>query len=484
MKKFVFISLILALAASVAFAQDEGSWSIGGRAEINTLFNFSNRDKPTTAEDDHISPQVGAGGYWMYDWWGEKPTAELAVTYSKGSLSAGIGFDITGKIGAKLNFDDGAFGFHAEYPLNSLFTGSYTDADRLWGSYKLMDGKIYLELAANSNDTNFWISSEAVGNVFDSAKINTGAVSMGWGFASVDHHNYLVANFLPIEGLEVGFMLPRVFTVGVGDTGKWDSGSIAIPGPKGYRAVNTNREYLYNAFQLIRFGAKYSTGPVEVAAQFAFTGDSGEGDDKGKNQAPPVAGLSAHNKKSDKPNTALYLGGKYGISDALSAELSIEANFSGLAKDRQKDGHKDNNFGAAVGFGYNAGLLNASLHGGLQFRNNYTKKAQKESAGAGSLLGVRPQISYQLVENYLCLSLNSFLFVDNSKDATKNQGIGYQLTPELWFNVAGTGASNNYWGTGPAIIVRYMVGGWTKNGGDPVTDPEWNALDITFKWNY
>ena len=475
MKKFVFISLILALAASVAFAQDEGSWSIGGRAEINTLWNFSNRVGPPG--DNHISPQVGAGGYWMYDWWGEKPTAELAVTYSKGSLSTGISFDITGSIGANLNFDDGAFGFHAEYPLEKLFSGSYTDADRLWGSYKLMDGKIYLELAANSNDTNFWISSEAVGNVFDSAKISTGAASMGWGFASVDHHNYLLANFLPMEGLEVGFMLPRVFTVGVGGT--WDDGSIS--GAKGYRAVGTAREYLYNAFQLIRFGAKYSTGPVEVAAQFAFTGDSGISDFVDRDDDGNPTDVLFHNDKKDKVDSALYLGGKYSISDAINAELSIEATFDGNEAKKIKDGSPKNQFGVAVGFGYNAGPLSASLHGGLQFRSNVKKPKEAKDGG---LLGVRPQISYQLVENYLCLSLNSFLFIDNTKDYTKDNGIGYQLTPELWFNVAGTGASNNYWGTGPAIIVRYMVGGWTKKGGDPVTDPEWNALDITFKWNY
>jgi hypothetical protein len=499
MKKFVFISLILALAASVAFAQDEGSWSVSGGGEINTLFNFRNRVGPPG--DNHISPLVGAAGYNMYGYYGSLPTGKLGATYSKGDLSAGLAFETTDNIYADVSYNSGDIAFNANIGILDLFMkgggdsgADYTGTGRLWGYYKFLDGKVHLEVAVNSRDTNYWISNEAVGNVFNSAIATTfknttspatpDGYGIGWGFASVDHHNYILVDFAPIEGLQVGFMLPGVFASDAGDGGKW-AGGLPVGGSwpwgNGTHPVlgdsGNSAKPLYEAFQLIRFGAKYSSGPAEVALQFAFTGDSGQGS---KGNGLP----NAHNKKSDKPNTALYLGGFYTIADGIRAGLAMEATFSGLAKDRQKDGHGDNELGIAASFNYNAGALSAGLEGGLYFRNNYTKKAQKEAEG--SIFGVRPQIAYNIIENYLCLSLDAFFFTDSTKDYTKNVGIGWEFTPELWFNVAGTGAGKGYyWPNGTAIIVRYKVGGWTKNGnGDPAKDPFVNAMDITFKWNF
>ena len=488
MKKFVFISLILALAASVAFAQDEGSWSVSGSGEINTLFNFTIRDG-----EGGLSPLVGAAGYNMYGYYGNNPTGTLNATYSKGDLSAGLSFDITDNIYADVSYNSENAAFNANIGILDLFMkgggdsgANYAGTGRLWGYYKFLDGKVHLEVAVNSRDTNYWISNEAVGNVFNSSKIlNPGApdgYGIGWGFASVDHHNYILANFAPIEGLEVGFMLPGVFASDAGDSGKWGDGGptgAGWPFQKGYHPVMDKNlaKPLYEAFQLIRFGVKYSSGPAEVALQFAFTGDSGISDGKAEN-------LQYHNDKKDKPNTALYLGGFYTISDGIKAGLAMEATFSGLEKDKQKNGNTDNQLAIAASFNYNAGALSAGLEGGLYFRNNYTKKADKE--GQGSIFGVRPQIAYNIVENYLCLSLDAFFFTDSTKDYTKYYGIGWEFTPELWFNVAGTGAGKGYyWPNGTAIIVRYKVGGWTKDGSkENVTDPVVNALDITFKWSF
>jgi hypothetical protein len=487
MKKFVFISLILALVASVAFAQDEGSWSVGGSGEIGTIWNFRNRTHiPSTYPiGGSVKPTVSASGYNMYGWYGEKPLGTLGVTYSRGDLSAGINFDNTGKISANVSYDSGTIAFQSEANLIDLFEGNY-EASRLWGYYKFLDGKIHLEAAVISRDTNYWISSEALGNAFDSS-IGVGA-GQGWGFTSVDGHNYLLANFAPIEGLEVGFMLPRVFGAGFGDGGKWNDkiDDIGAPSwgdgagfdgdPQGYHPQMEGRpyNYLYNVFNVMRFGAKYSTGPVEVALQYAFLGDSSP-------------------RKADKLNSGLYLGGKYSINDSLNAGLNMEAYFDGHEADLLKDnGSGFNKFGIGVGLGYNAGALSAGLDAGLMFRNGYKKDKKKAPAGQAKdpgVLGVRPQVAYNIVENYLCLSLDAFVFLEFDKDVNKAKGIGYELTPELWFNVAGTGAGRGYYwpNGGPAIILRYKVGGFTKDpqdDGKPPTDPIINAFDITFKWAF
>ena len=503
MKKFVFISLILALVASVAFAQDEGSWSVGGSGEIGTWIDFTNR-----SPKDHVQPFVGAGGYNRYDWYGG-PTGVFNLKYSKGDLAVGLEFDVNGDVGTELSYTSDTAAFQVGASLLDLFVSESeyliwdpdTDADdnpdtgddvlfgkkigpgatfnpgRLWGYYKFLDGKIHLEAALTSRDTNYWISNEAVGNVFDSAKIGTGAVSMGWGFTSVDHHTYLVADFTPIDGLSVGFLIPGIYAAA-------NSQDNSIKGTvRGWSAplggfTNMNKVLLKDSLKSTRFGAKYATGPVEVAFQFALRGESG-GDEKNM--------LGGAGPKHDEIDSSLYLGGKYSISDQLNAGLAMEAYFDG-SEGGKKDGSTKNTFGIAASFGYNAGAFSAGLEGGLQFRNNYKNTdAAKGPTKDKGLLGVRPQLSYNIVDNYLCLSLDAFIFADFNKDEIKNNGIGLEVTPELWFNIAGTGAGKGYWYPNhgvPAIILRYKVGGFTKSAGDPPKDPQVNMMDITFKWAF
>jgi hypothetical protein len=495
MKKFVFISLILALVAGVAFAQDEGSWSVSGRGEIGTLFNFSMRVGPPG--DNHISPRVGASGYNMYGYYGNVPTGTLGVTYSKGDLSAGLSFDIADNVYADVSYNSDTAAFQANIGLLDLFmkddggptSGANYEPGRLWGYYKFLDGKIHLEAAVLSRDTNWWISNEAVGNIFDSSVFaanwaHATQTGMGWGFTSVDHHTYLVANFAPIEGLEVGFMLPAVFATPVNaDNASNGSGSVngGLPwgAGDGYHDVfngTSKYEFLYNVFQNMVFGAKYATGPVEVAAQFAFRGDAGASTDS----------LSVPNDKKDKVNTAVYLGGFYSIADGIRAGLAMEATFDGQEAKKIKDGSGGNQFGIAASFNYGAGALSAGLEGGLFFQNNFKDKDAKDKG----TLGLKPQVAYNIIENYLCLSLESFLFFHLDSDVSKQWGIGYEITPELWFNIAGTGAGKGYYwpNGGPAIILRYKVGGFTKNGAAtdpaPAQDPSVNAVDITFKWAF
>jgi hypothetical protein len=480
MKKFVFISLVLVLAASVAFAQD-GGWSVGGSGEINTLWNFRNRNP----EGTHVQPTVGAAGYNMYGYYGNVPTGTFSATYSTGNgLSAGIAFDLTDDIRANVSYSTDTAAFQAEQAVKDLFTKNYAETSRLWGYYKLLDGKIHLEAAVNSRDTNYWISNEAVGNVFDSAIITaTGGITSrgggGWGFTSVDHHTYLVVDFAPIDGLNVGLFLPRIYSTSITADNASTGSPITGPGtygtingagsPPGYHDVMDSDggayDLLKNVFNNMVFGAKYATGPVEVALQFGLKGEA---------------------DKYDALNSGLYLGGFFNIADGIKAGLAMEAIFDGRSNDvlTKKNGEDKSTFGVALSFNYGAGALNAGLEGGLFFANNF-KKDYKDGKDKGTF-GLRPQIAYNIVENYLCLSLDVFTFFHLDSDVSKAWGIGYEITPELWFNVAGTGAGKGYYyPNGTAIIVRYKVGGYTKDGlEENAQDPYVNAFDITFKWSF
>jgi hypothetical protein len=494
MKKFVFISLILALAASVAFAQDEGSWSVSGSGEVSTLMNFTFKDA-----NGHLDAQVGAHGYNRYGYYGAT-TGTLGITYSRGDLSVGLSFDPTDDTYADLSYNSDNAAFQTNVSLTDILDKTFAPG-RLWGYYKFLDGKIHLEGAFASRDTNYWNSNEAVGNIFDSANLfivddtklaengtdpaygnNKYKFGIGWGFASVDHHDYLLANFSPIEGLEVGLMIPGFYANpgnhdnGVKGTaiegGYWGSNSYApavtVPNYTIEMVPGFSYTSVREAFKKTVFGAKYATGPVEVALQFALNGTSG---------------TSAKDKK--QLNSKLYLGGKYNISDGINAGLAMEATFDNK-EDSKKDGSTGNQFGIALSFGYGAGALNAGLEGGLLFRNNFknTDKAKGPIKDKG-VLGLKPQISYNIIENYLCLSLETLLFFELDSDVSDVMGLGYEITPELWFNVSGTGAGKGYYyPNATAIILRYKVGGFTKEGKDIAADPTVNALDLTFKWSF
>ena len=483
MKKFVFISLILALVAAVAFAQDEGSWSVSGSGQIGTMWNFRNRNDA----GNHVKPTVSPSGYNMYGYYDAQPYATLGLTYSKGSLSTGLSWNLADDVYADLSFNDDTAAFQANVNVSSIFPSiTYDKIGRLWGYYKFLDGKIHLEAAVTSRDTNWWYSNRVLGNVFDDTKlvIEGGSAVTGDGFIKVDHHTYLLANFAPIEGLEVGFMLPGMFPnelhadawAGVGAiTGSGLYGKINDSGtPPGHHDVQNGLryDYLSAVFKNAKLGAKYATGPVEVALQFALLGNAFIE----SVEVTPGDWQDVFSK--DKLTAGLYLGGKYNISDGINAGLAMEATFNG-------EESQYNTFGIGLSFGYGAGALNASLEAGLQWRNNAKDKDFKDKG----LFGLKPYVAYNIVENYLCLSLGALLYFDLNEDFDKYYGIGYEITPELWFNIAGTGAGAGYYypNGGPAIILRYKVGGYTKQldmSEDPATDPHFNAFDITFKWAF
>jgi hypothetical protein len=453
MKKLISILVVFAVLASAVIAQ-EGSWSVGGSGEISTRFNFIAKNVDTDSDGiadpgQDPEPSVGVHAYNNYGYYG-KSTGSLSLTYSNGDLSAGLSFDPSDNVYGDLKYDSGDIAFNVNVGIMDLLNQDFeTAVGRLWGYYKFLDGAIHLEVAMNSRDTNYWISNEVVGNVFDgSGAPDYFKWGIGWGFMSVDHHNYLLADFnlsSLVDGLSLGFMLPGVFNYLVaGD--KWKGGDENLAGwqsgsgnhPVGYGTYIP----IKSAFQLLRFGVKYASGPIDAAAQFALTGPSAD---------------------PDKANSALYFGLNFQINDQMKAGLGLEGTFDA-------DNSDANKFAFGANFSYGDGPFSAGIEGGLYFADSDDK----------GLLGLRPKISYNLVDNYLNITLDAFLFFPLDSDIADAQGLGYEITPELSFNVAGTGAGQGYyWPNATAIILRYKVAGWSK-----ADDAIYNAVDITFKWSF
>jgi len=463
MKKLISILVVFAVLATAVIAQ-EGSWSVGGGGEISTRFNF--------VPDD---PMVGVHAYNNYGYYGSS-TGSLSATYSNGDLSAGLAFDLAEKILANVSYDSGDLAFAAESDVFSLLQGEAFEnaVGRLWGYYKLLDGAIHLEVAMRSRDTNYWISNEVVAHVFDGAPAGTdfkipdilnpgdfitvaaAGHGIGGGFMSVDGHNYLVADFnlsSLVDGLSLGFMLPRVFNFleaspsvyfpNPWDDAKWTDGTLnnTLSGvhPVGYGTAVTVK----SAFQMLRFGVKYASGPLDAAVQFALLGPNGT--------------------DPDKADSGLYFGLNYGINDQMKAGLGLQGHFNA-------DDSDANQFAFAANFSYGDGPFSAGVEGGLYF-------GYSEDKGQ---LGIRPKISYNLVDNYLNITLDALLLFNLDGDVADATGMYYEITPELSFNVAGTGAGQGYyWPNATAIILRYKVAGWAE-----LDDPIYNAVDITFKWSF
>jgi hypothetical protein len=478
MKKLISILVVFALAASVSFAQ-EGSWSVGGGGEISTIFNFvpKESDLGISAEDDPY-PVVGVHGYNNYGYYGSS-TGSLSATYSNGDVSAGLSFDLADKINANVSYDSGDIAFAAEANALSLLNGDSFNLSvaRLWGYYKFLDGAIHLEVAMRSRDTNYWISNEVVAHVFDGAPAGTDAAyGIGGGFMSVDGHNYLLADFSLsslVDGLSLGFMLPKVFNFIPGsdfanpwDDDKWTKGlpnndfnddgtttpNDVVPGvhPVGYGTFASVK----SVFQMLRFGVKYASGPIDAAVQFALTGASSD---------------------PDKANSGLYFGLNYSINDQMKAGIGLQGTFDGDNSDK-------NTFAFGANFSYGDGPFSAGVEAGLYFgpkKSTLTPPADLINQEKG-VLGLRPKVSYNLVDNYLNLTLDALFLFNLDSDVADITGLYYEITPELSFNIMGTGAGQGYyWPNGTAIILRYKIAGWSESD-----DPIYNAVDITFKWSF
>ena len=291
----LFVALLILSVMGGAFAQE---WSFSAMVEVGGTIDF--KADPVTAE----------GNNYNFD----LPVGKVDVNYNNGAFSSKIGFNTNEALVLSATVDADNYKFVAETTFDGLVNGFSSSIKRLWGYSKMFDGLLHLEAAYKSADTNFWISSEVIGSVFgdkgDGLNFSYEPAG-GWGFASVDESNYLLANFaLDNLGvpLEVGFMLPDIFS---------------------FPAVEFADDVIGNMV----IGAKLNMDPIAVALQFT----------------PGIA-----------KNGAIYLGATFGLGD-----LNLGAAF---------EGYLDDKFTGAFGLGagYGAGDFNADAGFSLAFGGSDT----------------------------------------------------------------------------------------------------------------
>ena len=328
--------------------------------------------------------------------------------------------------------------------------------------------------------------------------------------------------------------------------------------------TNYHVGFLDTALLRSRVGVQYAAGPVNIAAQFALLGRADklkkttakefdakgneivvtalETDLKEENVTSPAGTKPADFDDPVKTlETGVYLGVNYSINDNLKAGLSFQGEFYS----------KLPVLGVGANVGFSSGPLSAGLGLGLYSEINpeehvvfavkktdpdtktltladttsksfsgvysfaedkdYDKNSYKVKKMTESFFAINPDVTFKIVENYLAASLDASLywrfgvqdvdgFLIHERKFQENV-FGYEITPQLWFNVAGTGAAKSYWGAANLIVVRYKIAGWVDgserramnktwtvfenvNSGDHVTRPVYNAVDVTFKWSF
>jgi len=457
MKKFLVVLLILSVAGGV-FAQ--GEWSVGGRAEIGTILNFHN---------DLDEALIGGHAYNRYGWYGDI-NGEFDINYKRDGLDAYIMLNTAEWLAVGMTYDGGNYMFNAEVPfINMLGTGGLGyygtpawDPDdhtnepgffrannlwRLWGWYKMLDEMVHMEAAFVSRDTNFWISDETVGEVFDDLGGFYGLE--GWGFASVDGHNYFLVDF-NFSGLSFGAMLPSVFNMPFGDGGKWGQGGglVSYPPPDydetavpGYHpSMNwwaSAVPFVDGVLKQMIIGAKFEMSPIEFAIQFNMA------------------------------NYGAYFGAKTSMGP-VGFGLSFEGIFSDTMvwsddADDFIDGPFTDETRAAFGASvdYNGGAFGAKLRIGY---------AVASVDWVDPVFGIVPSFWYNVLPDNLAFSLDAGFWFFTGDDSD----VHWKFTPQLFWNFKGTGAGADYWWPNQTgFIIRYTM-----------EKDTYNALDVTFKWNF
>jgi len=541
MKKLIAILVVFAVLAGTAlFAQDEGSWSVSGSGEIGTLLNFVPYELRDEENIDSVQSVLTIGGmaYNRYDWYGDV-AGKFNVGYKKGGLSAGLSFNQNARLGANVNYDANGLRFQAESDVMDLLNGNYfnnvltgyglgldwerdddgaviEDDDgyatlvltgtnnrigaggyrlgRLWGWYKFLNGMIHVEAAVDSRDTQFWNSSGLIDDTY----------------TKVDHHNYLVLDFAPIQGLNAGLMLPGIFTMFTDTNGNRRSDRPLSNGkaktgldsddvyygslnayPDSLDGFGAYREFVKESLEQMTFGVKYATGPFGAALQYGLRGRPVIYDDGGSLVDTTIL------------DSVLYAGGTFNINSQMYAEAAFHSNF-------KKSSDDVNRIDLRLGgrFGYNAGPLGARLD--VIYFNDVRSNIEN------GYVRFRPYLTYDIIPQQLRFRLDTRFDLPLSKWAlsTNEDGVqytapsadvrnaeaedltrrasrtwdfGYRVIPELFFNFYGNGLGD-YWSIGTGIIVRYRLEGFVY-GSDAMlnryqSNPTINALDVTFKWSF
>jgi hypothetical protein len=539
MKKLIAILAVFAIMVPALFAQDAGTWSISGAAEIGTTLTFSAYELRDVDQENSEQAVVLVGANPYNSWDGVAGTFNL--DYRKGSISTRIGFNQNGRIGAQVEYNDGKYGFKANSKLNDLL-GAFTfgnfsadfsapdpedwsfaynrnfwstyvlySFDDLFGWYKFFDGMIHLEAAVRHSgyQDGLWKAADLIS---------------GDTYTLLDGANYLRLNVNPIDGLDLGFILPGIFESGFwsgGSAGAGNGTGIHLRDPAGKVTGNWNyakatpRRLLEGSIERMTFGIKYGTGPIAVALQYGLRGRPEE----------------LTTADSVFLRNVIYAGFTLGINDQMSVGLDLRGDFfksfdNGTSLNRDGDAGPgaiapdtiDRDAAGARSEFENVNRMDLRFGGRFQFTANPLQLRLDviyfndiNTGVEGGVVRFRPYFRYDVVSTHLRFELDSWVdlplsewmltrydsyttvYKDDyaSQDDLRGPGgprayaLGYNVQPMLTFNFLGTGAGG--WAPGTGIGIRYNLGGrmytgqlFNKHSNDPTT----NNLQVVFKWSF
>jgi hypothetical protein len=428
MKKILVLLLILAVAGGV-FALD-GEWSLSGKAEIGSTFDF---------EADPISA-TGSGYNYVYDGWGNID-GQLALNYSWDALSLGMDYNYGGGIGGNLEYDGGNYKFQVNAPLNRMIVAALPPQPwegRLWGSYTMLSGLFLLEAAYNSRDTEWWTSDKtaAFNSVVGLNEAGDDLASFGsialkpWAggdtFTKVDHGNFLLGS-VELENLSFGVQLPNVF--------------------RGAR-----QDLIENVLRNMVAGFTFKMQPVEVAAQFQMG------------------------------NFGVYFGLRWFLGP-----ITVGGSFTGIFRPQGIDlvgaffGFDDDvdlkmfKFGGSVEYGADAfGAKVGAYYGLVTFKDSVDQLRNTQ-------IGIEPSFWYNVIPTHLRFETMVGFYLNGGKEGTTKMDteVGWAVQPQLFWNFLGTGAGG-YWDVATGMVARYRLVG----GDDYEIMADNNKLDVTFKWSF
>ena len=542
MKKLIAILAVFAIMVPALFAQDTGTWSIDGKGQIGTRLDLLPWElrSPDNENSDQSVILVGATSYEGH----HNVGGVFNVTYRKGSIATGVGFDQNGSINAFSEFNNGTASFKAATNLNRLLGGtSVTGVNELWGGYRFLDGIIDLQVAVRSNwRHNLWVSSGILGDTY----------------SIVQNGNFMSLNVAPIDGFSVGFILPGIFDAALGTrndnwannnahtqqgsfTDMTNVNNIATSGDYAQLRAGAYRRFIQDSVERMTFGLRYGTGPFNAAVQYGLRGRPQFYDDE--NNIRDVSML----------NSVIYLGIQYNLTSAMAIDVAAKGEFFKSFDDGTRtDGtpnvtiadDKSNVESAfedvsrtalAIGgrFRYTDGPLQAYLGvfyfndvwtaGGTIVGGEMISTALGGRGIEGGILRLRPFFRYDIVPEFLRFRIDTKIDLplsdwylaryDNYDTDVKNEwledtdnrrgraagipnnenikawSLAYEFVPEVFFNFMGTGATdgvnmdNNFTG----IAARYRIAGtmftgelWNKRASNPTR----NAFDIIFRWSF
>ena len=476
MKKLIAILAVFAFLGAALFAQDAGTWTIGGSGYIGTRINFLNLYKDKEAPINHaqvLGSNYGDDGSTTAN---SDITGKLDLGYTKGIIKTSLSFGLRGAIGTSLEVAGNNFNFKASRDLLNLLSHDKIDDGMtgfgdLWGNYKfnVLEG-LFVEVAYNKEESH-WNAEGIMGDIpSHNSKVGK---------------NYVLVDVTPMAGLSLGFKLPNLFQY----SGGGSNAGVGIPDD--FTDEDTDWTYLFSGYDFlddslrrIVFGAKYASGPVTVGFNFGlnqygldYAVDMGwefvdtDNDNTADTWVPNPARTGSNR---------LSINAKYVINDQMWAAVDFRGEFF-FKGYTNKDGKEvdESSIGFGARFNYEASPLNAQLT--LKFENPKSAFNADQPKLASQTFTIAATVGYVLVPDYLKFTLGSeFLIPIMGEDLAKdndNSKLRYTFTPELAFNFLGTGAGN--WDTGMAIK-------WRVRGRADVAwhGQDQNEVTIGFKWKF